>query len=547
MFAKIGQYFFKFLLAMMLCILLASFTIWGVGDTIRKAGFDDSTAKVGHAKISGREVADIANRQATQMRAILGDAALQPEMMRTFEAAVRDRLVNDMLLAQETDALGLKIPNTIMADFIAKQKPFQADGHFSKELFEQYLRRTGQSEQALVQQLRTDTAAQYILATLSDSSSLSQAYISQLAKRKGEQRIISLLTLPREAITSTAEPTDADLRTYYDHNKKNFAAPEMRSFSFVVVDDSVIKNTDVSISDDEAKEYFDDHASSFDKTFAESKAEIIQNLQADKKADAMQKAVTAMEDALSGGTKLAEIAKQYQLSVKTISQISATGEGANGQPAASDLIMRDALLKQVFSMEAGQAPVTLATEGDDRYVLVALDEVTPARDRALDEVRGLVTDGWKAEAQRDAARKKAEEIATALQAANAEASAKKPLALLSEKAQTLSLEPHSVGPFYSTGPERQSLPEAMLREIFTLQNGQATGAYPQGPNAYVVAVVQDVLPAKQNDPIHGDDMVRAELEKQWRDERVQMYLAYLRQKHDVTLYPLPSERNTDKK
>lgn len=542
MLEKLGHYLFKLLIFGMLCTLLTSFAIWGVGDVFH-SNFDDTTAKVGDAKISGREVSQFANQQMNQMQAMIGDAASAPAIRKAMEARVRDRLINDRALAQEANNLGLRLPASTIAQEIGNNKVFYANNAFSPEMFKQYLRRIGMTERQYTTMLAENKTTEYLLSTLSDESIISPAYIQALTEQAAQQRIVSLLTIPREAVKLEKDPTDAELLDFYEKNKSQFAAPELRSFSYLVLDAALVKDT-ATVTDADISDYYEKHKDNYEKPLADVKEDIRKELSSDKSADALYNAVTAMEDALSGGASLEEVAKQYKRDAQKISAISRTGVGQSGQQESENIPLREQVLKEIFGLESPQQSSTISASQDERYIVVQLDEILPARERALDEVRGMVLRGWKEQAARTALEDRAKTIADKIKNASPANSGNTPLDILAREGAALGQTPRSVGPFFSVGPERETLPQPLLEDIFSAAKGAGTSAYPQGENAYVVAVVQDVLPAKLNDPVHGENRVRAELQKQLREERVDYYINYLRGKQGVKLYALPSDRNS---
>ncbi|AYD01282.1 peptidylprolyl isomerase [Neorhizobium sp. NCHU2750] len=113
------------------------------------------------------------------------------------------------------------------------------------------------------------------------------------------------------------------------------------------------------------------------------------------------------EDLRNGGATLDDAAKQTNLKLVTVTA-DASGQNeqdqpVTGLPAASNLLM------EVFRAEPGQdtIPVDLGNSG---YVWFEVRNVTPERDRKLDEVHDKVVADWTAEQQREALTAKANEL-----------------------------------------------------------------------------------------------------------------------------------------
>lgn len=115
-----------------------------------------------------------------------------------------------------------------------------------------------------------------------------------------------------------------------------------------------------------------------------------------------------IEDERASGTPVKEVAEQLKLKLVTVDTIDATGKDKNGDDVAG-LPEQAALLQEVFKADVG-AETLPVNVGRDGYVWFDLDDITPARDRTLDEARDEIGADWMAEQQREALAKKAGEL-----------------------------------------------------------------------------------------------------------------------------------------
>lgn len=118
-----------------------------------------------------------------------------------------------------------------------------------------------------------------------------------------------------------------------------------------------------------------------------------------------------IEDARAGGATLSEIAERFSLSVRTIEAIARDGTAPSGErvelPDASNL------LSEAFASDIGDEapPVQVGSRG---FLWYDVAEITPPRDRALDEVRDRVVADWKADQLGQRLDMRAEELASKL-------------------------------------------------------------------------------------------------------------------------------------
>ncbi len=143
------------------------------------------------------------------------------------------------------------------------------------------------------------------------------------------------------------------------------------------------------------------------KSFEEVESEVRQQLALSAASQQMMDVHDRFEDIRAGGATLEEAARELNLQVMTVTT-DASGTDQQGDKIDS-LPPADTLLTDVFRTEPGAQPlpVSLANNG---YVWFEVREVTPERDRTLEEVRERVVADWTAEQQREALGARATEL-----------------------------------------------------------------------------------------------------------------------------------------
>ncbi|MEQ8307669.1 MAG: SurA N-terminal domain-containing protein [Hoeflea sp.] len=136
------------------------------------------------------------------------------------------------------------------------------------------------------------------------------------------------------------------------------------------------------------------------QSYEEVEAEIKQELALAEAAQVLLDVHDAYEDARAGGMTLVEAATQQKLTPVTIEAVDRTGQTPDGT-VLSDLPQSQQLLRDAFETEPGveAPPISLGAEG---FVWFEVEDVTPARDRELDEVRDEVIADWTDDKQLEA-------------------------------------------------------------------------------------------------------------------------------------------------
>ncbi|MBL0934084.1 MAG: SurA N-terminal domain-containing protein [Rhizobiaceae bacterium] len=145
----------------------------------------------------------------------------------------------------------------------------------------------------------------------------------------------------------------------------------------------------------------------------EVSTEIREEMALDEASRILLDVYDAYEDARAGGATLREAAAAQNLEVVSIPAVDANGLDPEGNEVA-DMPAADEVLQAAFEAEPNteNAPVALGSSG---YVFYEVTEVTPARDRALDEVREDALAQWREQETRRLLAERANEIATRIE------------------------------------------------------------------------------------------------------------------------------------
>jgi peptidyl-prolyl cis-trans isomerase D len=133
------------------------------------------------------------------------------------------------------------------------------------------------------------------------------------------------------------------------------------------------------------------------------KTEIAEGRAAQEIADQLD----VIEDARAGGATLDEIARNYDLTLRTVPALDASGNDADGNlitdlPAGQDLV--NAVFESDVGLENNPIPA------DTGYVGYSVTSVAAPRDRTLAEVRDQVVAAWKAAVVQKRLTERAEDI-----------------------------------------------------------------------------------------------------------------------------------------
>ena len=265
------------------------------------------------------------------------------------------------------------------------------------------------------------------------------------------------------------------------------------------------------------------------RSFEEVKEELKEAITSEKGSEILYEMAGKFQDEMAGGAKLEEISKRMDLELRKINSIGQDGKTIDGA-AIDGLPEYGNFLELAFSSEEGIASDLIASPDGLSYFVLRVDGITASRVRALDEVRGLVTNAWKEERKKDELKQFAEKLAQDLR----EEIKNGKEAALSEKAKELQLTLEDSGLFYrSGGGAIKNLPEEMLEDMFSLSPGLISYAYMNGNGDFVIGMLEKIIPADENDKSFGKTSVENNLQKEFADDIISQYIRYLRSKYPV--------------
>jgi peptidyl-prolyl cis-trans isomerase D len=121
---------------------------------------------------------------------------------------------------------------------------------------QQALRNMDMSEQGYLASERERNLRRQLLSTVGRTPTASQVFLNALNNYNNETRSLRYVIIPGTAAGAVPEPTDEDLKRFYDNHQAKFTQPEFRKFGVLAVTPESVKEK-VQITDDDLKAAFD--------------------------------------------------------------------------------------------------------------------------------------------------------------------------------------------------------------------------------------------------------------------------------------------------
>ncbi|MER8657391.1 peptidyl-prolyl cis-trans isomerase [Mesorhizobium sp. M0847] len=242
----------------LLSLLVLSFLAWGV-TTRMTGGFlagHHAVITAGSTTVSITEYRLAYDRQIAMLQQQIGQRISRDQAKAYgIDNQVLAQLVSGAVLDEQARKLGLGFSKDRLADLTRQEPAFQGpNGQFDRRLFESRLRELGMRPEDYLKNRAQVAVRQQIVEAVSDGLKAPDTFFKAVALYRGEDRTIDYLILPKALVEPIEAPSDSVLQAYFEANKKTYAAPEYRKFSYVRLEPEDIMDvsavTDQQVSDD---------------------------------------------------------------------------------------------------------------------------------------------------------------------------------------------------------------------------------------------------------------------------------------------------------
>ena len=223
---------FVWILMGLLFVGLAGFGAINVSGTTR------TLATVGDATVS---VDDYARALQQEQRAIQAQSGrsipLSQLISMGVDRGVLSGLVASAALDNELGELGLSVGDEVLLKEITQISAFQgSDGNFSRDNYRFALDNAGLSEADFEEDMRSETARTLLQGAITGGTRMPAVLGETLTDYIGARRSFAYVRLSENDVILTAvEPTDDELKTFYETHIEDFTLPETKVITYVAL------------------------------------------------------------------------------------------------------------------------------------------------------------------------------------------------------------------------------------------------------------------------------------------------------------------------
>lgn len=354
-------------------LIILSFVFAGVGSYL-VSGSNNAAAKVGNTEIGRGQFEQAYQNERNRMQSQMGDyfsnLLADPAYVASFRRSVLDRMINDVLLEQHAESLGLGISDEQVRKLILDMPQFQSDGKFDQEIYQIALRRAGFNAESFAEYLRRDLLRNQLTSALQNSEFTLQGEIDAQSALIAQTRDIRTITLSLDEFANNVSLTDEEIQQYYTENTDRYTRPEQAKVSYLELSAQQLAD-DVVISDEDVKQYYQEHLSHYSTAEQREVSHILVQGDDEEKAQAIL-------DELNAGADFATLAEEKSEDIG-----SADAGGSLGWIERDT--MDPAFEEAAFGL-ANVGDVTGLVKSDFGYHIIKLDGLKAPVAKPLEEV-----------------------------------------------------------------------------------------------------------------------------------------------------------------
>ncbi|NCP62825.1 MAG: hypothetical protein GW748_05885 [Alphaproteobacteria bacterium] len=502
--------------------------MWGGQDGLRMIGLskESTVATVGKLSVSNRDLGLAIERMRLNMRLRTGQEISNEDVKKFgIDRQLLDRLIDEALFKIEADRLKISVSDEYVVKMLRNQKAFLLpDGTFSKETFMRFIHNFGFStEKDYVAHTKAEMIRTRVIAALSANASLPFVATAPLYSWNAQIRTAQGMVIDPTKMELKEAPTEDQLRDFYGKNRRQFYAPERRTFKAVIMN---VANLKIPVKEEDIQVIYDLEKDRKYKDVPEKEAK--ERIRGQLRHDGAQEVSISMADKIQtqfeGGTALAEVAKNNGATFKEFKDVPLTSKNEK----RSDL--DQAIIDLAFNAVEGELSPMEELNESGQYFVVYLEAHKDPEQLSFGEAMEDIRFAYKREAQTLMTKELVEKIQKQLgDGGNFKSvAAQHKLALTTVRASRQQ----------ALAPTAVDLPPVAINQLFSVPRGHLTLVPYQGKEGQPLFLI-----AKVTDVKNGDASKRTEEVKKFEDllqqqagsDVVELYVSYLRQKNPVEI------------
>jgi len=366
----------------LLVIIIVPFAVWGVDSLVTYSSTKNVAAEVNGREVSVAQLDRSVENQRRMMLQQLGRDA-DPSLVDAakLRPQVLDTLIERTLLEEAADKAHLYITKDMLANYVRSIPAFQENGSYSQEQFELVLRNAGLTPDQFVNDLQSGMRLEQLRTAVMESGFTTEPEMQQLSRLESETRDIAHLIIAVEKFKQGVTITDDEAKKYYDEHQDNFMTKEDAKFAYVELKKDAF-GKDYSPSEDELKKLYDTEVNTLKESERRRSSHILISVSDSRKDEEAKKLAEQAKERLNKGEAFAAVAKELS-------------DDPGSKDSGGDIgFMRKGDLEPEYAdalFNASKDALVGPVKTSYGYHLIKMTEVEAAKTKGFDEMRAELT------------------------------------------------------------------------------------------------------------------------------------------------------------
>lgn len=297
-----------------------------------------------------------------------------------------DTLVREHVLTAAVTHENIVVPDQRLQRLFVTDSSYaqlrKSDGSLNKDI----LTAQGLSPAQFETMLRQELAMRQVLATIPETTGVSQSAVGQSMSALLQQREIQLQRFDAKNYLADIQPSKAEIDAFYRAHSQQFQAPDEATIQYAVLDLDALKKQ-ITVSEADLKKYYDQNASRYTVPEERRASHILIAVDKSASADVRAKAKGKAE------AILAEVRKNPN-DFEALAKKDSDDPGSAPKGGDLDFFGRGAMVKSfedaAFSMKPGE--ISGLVESDFGYHIIKLTGVRGGDRKPFEAVRAEIQD-----------------------------------------------------------------------------------------------------------------------------------------------------------
>lgn len=374
-----------------LLFIVIAFGVWGVKDMLG-AGNNFSVVTFKNASPIKYDEFHKARMIAIRQLQTMSNIVLSEEDIKQYgiDDNVMTSLISKRLAEQLVQDYDIDFSDSLLASMIKQSPSFQGkDGKFDRALFKATAGHLGLTEDQYITEIKKDQAQRMLLNILVSTYYIPKAIESNIVDFLAEERIIDVVSIDLNSTKYVVleNPTKNQLEKFYKSNPELFTLPEKRDVDYIIINEHNVKKL-VSITQEDIKQFFEENKEELGANNLNAvKDKIVKTLQERRISELVSELVQNIQDEISAGNSIHEIANKFEFKVNSLKNVT-----------ASQLVERPeigSLVDTIFRADEDDVSYPVELSDPQNVAIFCVQKIFPSRVQDLSEVNGGLLRQWQ--------------------------------------------------------------------------------------------------------------------------------------------------------